>query len=139
MHPFADRGMSAPRPYRVVAVPGDGGCAVHAAATAATLIGVPTTAESLYDAYHEAVDSNLPGTFDEYKRCWTTVPVADASADTWFMARVPKMVPTPVTTPYSGGLPDHIDAETLLPHYPWPPRVVFINRGGHYWAAVRGA
>lgn len=149
MPPFQDLSPSKPSKYRIVparvlnhkyrimGVPGDGGCAVHAAAAAATIVGSPTTAETLYYLHHADVDPTLPATFAEYKRCWATVPVADASADTWFMKCVPGMDPTPVVVPYSGVPCGVMEAETLLPNYEWRPKVVFVNAGGHYWVAER--
>jgi len=123
--------------YRILSVPGDGGCAVHAAAAAATLLGTTMSADELYRRYHAAVDPGLPDTFNEYKQCWTTVPVADASADTWFMKCVPGLDPTPVVVPYAGVPHGVVAAETLLPNYKWRPEVVFVNSGGHYWVAER--
>ena len=137
MQPFVD--LCQDTIYTVTSVPGDGGCAVSAAAAAVCIVrpSDPVTATTLYKTCRAKVDPALPADFDAYKQNWTTVPVRDASADTWFEAMVPDLTPSAITVPFNSPPPPTICASKLLPHYPGRPRIVFINAHGHYWCASR--
>ena len=138
--PFIDK--CAPEPqFTTYTVPGDGGCAVASAARAAYFFNKVSSpdAASFYAAYSPKVPF-APPSYDEYRRQWTTLPVATASADTWFEACCPGFEPTPLTVPVTSPPGPTVGLSDILDQ-PWTPYPVclFLNCHGHFYVALRHA